>query len=121
MKTILIISIGILVLFSGMVCAQENLEQKKIEFLISSIENLNGAKFIRNGSEYTGNEAAEHLRMKLQKAGGRVQTADDFIRICASSSYLSGQPYLIKSADGKMQKSAEFLGKKLKEYHLTAK
>ena len=66
MKNILITSFVILALFSGVVNAQDNIEKKKIEFLISSVENLKGAKFIRNGTEHDGKEAAEHLRMKLQ-------------------------------------------------------
>jgi len=117
MKNILVITLTVLGLFCGMAQAQDNLERRKIEFLISSVENLNGAKFIRNGSEYTGKEAAEHLRMKLQKAGSKVQTADDFIRICASASSLSGRPYMIKSSDGKVQNAAEYFRKKLTEFH----
>jgi fumarate reductase subunit D len=42
MKKILIISFVILALFTGTVRAQENIEKKKIEFLISSVENLKG-------------------------------------------------------------------------------
>ena len=68
MKSILVTAFVILALFSGAVSAQDNIEKKKIEFLISSVENLKGAKFIRNGSEYDGKEAAKHLRMKLQNA-----------------------------------------------------
>src|SRR5512139_2442518 len=100
MKNILVTAFVILALFPGAVIAQDNIEQKKIEFLISSVENLKEAKFIRNGSEHDGKEAAEHLRMKLQKAGGKVQTADDFIRLCASKSSITGKPYMIRSSDG---------------------
>ena len=74
MKKILVAAFVILVLFSGTLSAQDNIEKKKIEFLLSSIENLKGAKFIRNGSEYDdGKAAAAHLRMKLKNAGGKVQ------------------------------------------------
>ena len=106
MKNILVAAFAILALFPGSVSAQDNIEKKKIEFLISSVENLKGAKFIRNGTEHDGKEAAEHLRMKLKNAGGKVQTADDFIRLCASKSIISGQPYMIRSSDGKIIKSA---------------
>jgi hypothetical protein len=121
MKNILVTAFVILALFSGAVSAQDNTEKKKIEFLISSVENLEGAKFIRNGSEYDGKEAAEHLRMKLQKAGGRVQTADDFIRLCASKSFITGKPYMIRLSDGKTIKSEEYFREKLKEYYSTVK
>jgi len=104
----------ILSLFSGTLCAQDNIEKKKIEYLISSLENLKGAKFIRNGSEYNRQEAAKHLRMKIQLAGDRVQTADDFIRLCASKSYTSGKPYLIRLSDGKTIKAEKYFRDKLK-------
>jgi hypothetical protein len=111
----------VLALFSGVVNAQDNIEKKKIEFLIASVENLKGAKFIRNGTEHDGKEAAEHLRMKLQNDVGQVKTADDFIRLCASKSYISGKPYLIRSSDGKTIKSEQYFREKLKEYNATAK
>ena len=122
MKNIMVTAFVILALFSGAVSAQDNIEKKKIEFLISSVENLKGAKFIRNGSEYDdGKAAAAHLRMKLQKAGGYVQTADDFIKLCASKSFLTGKPYMIRSSNGKTIKAEEYFREKLKEYNSTVK
>ena len=120
MKSILVTSFVILALFAGVVSAQENIEKKKIEFLISSVENLKGAKFIRNGSEYDGKEAAEHLRMKLQNVLV-VETADDFIRLCASQSSISGKPYMIRLSNGKTIKSEEYFRGKLKEYNASVK
>jgi hypothetical protein len=122
MKKILVTAFVILALFSVAVSAQENIEKKKIEFLLSSVENLKGAVFIRNGSEHSdGKAAAAHLRMKLKNAGGRVQTADDFIKLCASQSFLSGKPYMIRLPNGKTIKSEEYFREKLKEYYLTVK
>ena len=121
MKNILLISFVALALFSGQAIAQDNIETKKINFLISSVENMKEAKFIRNGAENDGKKAAEHLRMKLQKAGDRVQTADDFIRLCASKSYLSDKPYMIKLSDGKTIRSEQYFREKLKEYILSAR
>jgi hypothetical protein len=121
MKNLLVASFVALALFSGVVMAQEDVEKKKIDFLLSSVENLRGARFIRNGTEHDGKEAAAHLRMKLQKAGGKVRTADDFIRLCASKSFLSGKPYRIRSFDGKTVDSEKYFREKLKEYHSTAK
>jgi len=121
MKSVLVASFVILALFSGLVNAQDNIEKKKIEFLICSVENLKGAKFIRNGTEHDGKEAAEHLRMKLQNAGSKVQTADDFIRLLASKSLISGKPYMIRSANGETINSEQYFREKLKEYNSTAK
>jgi hypothetical protein len=122
MKKVLVAAFVILALFPGFLRAQDNIEKKKIEFLLSSLENLKGAIFIRNGSEYDdGKAAAAHLRMKLQYAGSRVQTADDFIRLCASRSYITGKPYMIRLSNGKTIKSEEYFREKLKEYYLTVK
>ena len=121
MKNILVTAFVILALFSGVVSAQDNIEKKKIDFLISSVENLRGAKFIRNGSEYDGKEAVEHLRMKLQIAGDKVKTADDFIRLCASKSFITGKQYMIRLSAGKTIKSEEYFREKLKEYYSTIK
>jgi hypothetical protein len=115
--TSFVVLAAVLALYSGVVNAQDNIEKKKIEFLISSVENLKESKFIRNGTEHDGKEAAEHLRMKLDKAGGKVRTADDFIKLCASKSYISGKPYLIRFSDGKTIKSEQYFREKLKEYN----
>ena len=116
MKKILITVFAVLLLCSVVVSAQDKREILKIDFLISSVENLNGAKFIRNNSEYSGKEAAEHLRMKLNNVGNKVQTAEDFIRLCASKSYISGKPYMIRTSDGKTIKSEDYFREKLREY-----
>ena len=122
MKNILVTAFVILAIFSGTVSAQDNIEKKKIYFLISSVENLKGAKFIRNGIEYDdGKAAADHLRLKLQNAGGYVQTADDFIRLCASKSSITGKPYMIRLSDGKTITAEEYFREKLKEYNSTVK
>jgi hypothetical protein len=118
----LVIAALLLLAFSaGAVRAQDDSESRKIGFLIASVENLTGAKFDRNVSEYEGKEAAGHLRMKLRRAAAKVQTADDFIKICASKSYISGKPYLIKFSDGKTMTTEEFLRETLKGYQATPK
>src|SRR3982750_2509568 len=66
-------------------------EQQKIQALISSIETLKGAVFIRNGSEYDGKKAADHMRAKLKYAGDKIQTAEEFIDELASKSSMSGK------------------------------
>jgi len=84
-------------------------DMQEIQQLIASVETLQGAHFVRNGSSYDGTSAAAHLRLKLQKAGSRVLTADDFIRVCASVSSMSGQPYEIRFDDGRTVSAESFL------------
>lgn len=76
-------------------------ETQKIEWLIAFIAKQEGT-FIRNGSEYTPAQAAEHLRMKWKKAGDKIATAQDFIKHLASSSSMSGKPYQIKFKNGQV-------------------
>ena len=92
------------------------LENRKIQYLISTIESLPDAQFIRNGTAYDAKSAADHLRPKLREAGSRLVTADDFIRLCASVSSVSGLPYQIRFADGSTITSEVFLRQKLREF-----
>lgn len=116
MKNFVVIAIAILAFCSGMAAAQNPIEKEKIHYLLSSVENLKGAKFIRNGSEHDGKEAAKHLRLKLQNAGEKVQSADDFIRFCASKSSMSGKPYMIRFPDGETIKTEDYFRAKLREF-----
>lgn len=90
-------------------------EEQKITKLIEYVRSLKGASFIRNGSEHTPEEAAEHLTLKRKKAGSRVKTAADFIVYCGSKSSMSGKDYMIKLADGKTVKSMDLLVEQLKK------
>jgi hypothetical protein len=89
-------------------------EQQKIDALIHSVEVLPGAKFIRNGTSYSGKDAADHLRMKLDHAGDRVRTAEQFIQYIASGSSMSGEAYQIQLTDGRKVPSEAFFHAELK-------
>lgn len=89
------------------------LEEARIAYLFSVVSALHDAQFIRNGKAYDSAAAVDHLRTKLRLAGARVQTAEDFIRLCATESSVSGRPYEIRLADGRQVLSAEFLRQQL--------
>jgi hypothetical protein len=89
-------------------------ERQKIDALIASVEHLPGAVFIRNGSEYEGTKAAEHLRMKLDYAGKRIKTVDQFIDKLATASSMTGKPYKIRFADGRTVESAVYFREQLR-------
>jgi Family of unknown function (DUF5329) len=89
-------------------------EAQKIEALIQAVANLEGAVFIRNGTEHTPKAAADHLRLKWRNAGKRVKTAPEFIQYCASGSSLSGKPYEIRLQDGRTVRSRDWLWSALK-------
>ncbi|PLX19891.1 MAG: hypothetical protein C0599_10080 [Salinivirgaceae bacterium] len=90
-------------------------EKQKIEALIKSVEELENAKFYRNGSLYDAKTAAKHLRMKLNNAGNRVKTTIDFIDKIASKSSMSGNSYKIVFADGHEVKTRDYFLKRLRE------
>lgn len=90
-------------------------ENQKIESLIKIVAELKDAKFIRNGKEHDAKTAADHLRKKWDYAKKEVKTARDFIDKIATKSYLGGKPYLIRFADGREFKAADYLSERLKE------
>ena len=89
-------------------------ESEKIEKLISSLREMNGAKFIRNAQEHTVDEAITHLTGKWETMKIQIKTAQDFIAIVASRSSTTGKPYLLKLADGTIMRSQEWFRKQLK-------
>jgi hypothetical protein len=91
-------------------------EAAKIEYLIGSVAELRDAQFIRNGTPHDSQAAADHLRRKLKAAGKRVKTAEDFIRLCASRSSMTGKPYRIRYSGGREVDAEEFFERKLSEY-----
>jgi hypothetical protein len=88
-------------------------ESARIDHLINHVRTLEGAVFVRNGKAYGPAEAAKHLQYKREKAGDRVKTADDFIRLCASHSVLSGEAYLIRFQDGRTRTAEDVLREEL--------
>ncbi|MBP1773431.1 MAG: hypothetical protein H6P99_2594 [Holophagaceae bacterium] len=94
-------------------------EAQKIETLIQAVANLQGAVFLRNGTEHTPQQAADHLRLKWKNAGGRVKTAPDFIRHCASGSSMSGRPYEILLKDGRTVLARDWFWTELKRLETT--
>jgi hypothetical protein len=103
-----------LLLTAAIAVALDPQTNAEIDELINYVQ-MSGVRFIRNGSEYSGAEGAQHLRDKLARAGDRVKTTDDFIAGIASKSYLSGKPYLVKFADGHTQPTGDWLRAHLAE------
>ena len=99
---------------AAVVAAPALSERQKINALIASVEQLRGAVFIRNGTEYDGGKAAAHLRRKLGAAGKRVTTAEQFITHLATGSSMTGKAYTIRFADGRTVESAAYFRGELK-------
>ena len=89
-------------------------EKAKIESLISHLENLKDATFIRNGSDYDAKSAAKFLRGKWQANDKEIKTAADFIAKAATGSSTTGKPYLIRFKDNTQTKCSDYLTARLK-------
>ena len=79
--------------------AVESLEQT-INYLLDYVAKSD-ATFIRNGQTYAPQEAVNHIKAKYGHFRSEIKTPEDFIRLSASKSLLTGQPYLVQTKDGK--------------------
>ena len=96
-----------LIVSTGQVFPAESLIDS-INYLLDYVANSH-ATFIRNGQTHTPQEAADHIRAKYQHFKSEIKTPEDFIRLSASKSLLSGQPYRVRTADGKEMRLDEWL------------
>jgi hypothetical protein len=94
-------------------------EKEKIEALITHIENLQDATFVRNGSSYNAKTAGRFLRGKWDSKDKEIHTATDFIEKAASISSTSGKPYIIRFKDGHEANCGDFLREELKKLETT--
>lgn len=93
--------------------AADDSPDAKINGLISHVESLKDATFIRNGKEYTSANAAKFLRGKWDANKKGVKTPEDFITKVATKSSTTGKPYLIRFKDGKETPCADYLRSRL--------
>lgn len=90
-------------------------EKAKIEGLLTHLESLKAATFIRNGSHYDAQTAAQFLRGKWHAHEGEIKTADDFIAHAATVSSTTGKPYLIQLSGASPIRSADYLAAQLRK------
>jgi hypothetical protein len=82
----------------------------EIDGLMQRLE-ASGCEFNRNCTWHTAAEAKSHLLTKLKNLEdrGSVQTTEQFIELAASSSSMSGQPYLVRCGGGASVQSRPWL------------
>lgn len=128
MKTIIIM--GVLMLMATLPSALLNItgtketaaDRKSAENVDETIRYLldfvskSDCTFIRNGVPHTGREAANHFRSKYEHFVSEIETPEDFIRMSATKSMITGKPYLVKTTDGTVIPCAEWLDKVLADY-----
>ena len=87
--------------------ADESLNQT-VDYLLDYVAKSD-ATFIRNGQTHTPQEAVNHIKAKYEHFKSEIKTPEDFIRLSASKSLQTGQPYLVKKRDGKEMPLSDWL------------
>ena len=75
--------------------------QEEIASLLRFVEHSK-CIFIRNDKEYTGTEARGHIERKYDHFKEKIATTEDFIRLAATKSLMSGRPYTVRCKDMEM-------------------
>ena len=88
-------------------------EVLRIEHLIDVVAKATDRRFIRNGTEYDASTAAHFLRAKWRFVGGRIHTAEDFVREVGTQSSTTGTRYRVRGPDGREEDGASFLNRAL--------
>jgi hypothetical protein len=109
-----LLAILVLYVFTGTTVAREPLEQT-INYLLDYV-GKSDATFIRNGQTHTPQEAVNHVKAKYEHFKNEIKTPEDFIRLAASKSLLTGKPYLVRTPNGKEMRLDVWLADALKEY-----
>ncbi|MEY2542556.1 MAG: hypothetical protein QOE81_17 [Verrucomicrobiota bacterium] len=99
---------------AGQIRAAESVDDS-IKFLLDYVAKSD-ATFLRNGQKHTPQEAANHIKAKYEHFKKEIKTPEDFIRLSASKSLLTGQPYLVRTADGKEMHLDAWLTDALKKH-----
>ena len=86
-----------------------------IDYLISYVKNSD-CIFIRNGREHSGRDAVVHIQRKYAHFRDEIKTPEDFIRLTATKSLLTGKPYLVKTPEGVTLTSEDWLLEALQSY-----
>jgi hypothetical protein len=109
-RFILLVTFALSVVLLG----AEPLDQT-INYLIDYVAKSN-ATFIRNGTSHTPDEAAAHIKAKYEHFKPEIKTPEDFIRLSASKSLVTGQPYLVRTPEGKETRLDQWLTEALRAH-----
>lgn len=81
-------------------------EEARINAMLNALAQKQDLTFVRNGDAHNCEEAVSHLRLKLGNTRNRIDPAEQFIDKVASSSSITGKPYIVK-IPGKSDENAQ--------------
>jgi len=109
MKSIFLLMLLLSTLFSN---------EKEINHLLKFIESTK-CTYDRNGDKHTGSKAVKHIKKKYKYYYDDIKTTEDFIRLAATKSMMSGSVYKIH-CDKETITSKQWLLKELTKYRNTS-
>ena len=86
-----------------------------IQYLLDFVKKSD-CQFYRNNKQHTAGEAATHMQKKYEHFRDEIKTPEDFIRLAATKSLISGKPYYVKLKTGEKITSEAWLLKALEAY-----
>ncbi|MDJ0829306.1 MAG: DUF5329 family protein [Desulfobacterales bacterium] len=87
----------------------------EIDHLVDFI-NRSDCVFIRNGREHSPEEASKHILRKYDHFKKKIETAEQFVELCATKSTMSHQFYTIACKGKPNIKSKDWLMNELKRF-----
>lgn len=105
---------GLVTSTPGAAAPTENTDET-IRYLIEYIRDSN-VTFVRNFSNHTSAEAAEHVEKKYRHFEDKIDTPEEFIELCASKSLMTRTAYNIIDERGRRLPSREWLMHALDAY-----
>lgn len=113
MKRAVWMMLGLWSLFSVQAWAGDY--QQEIKHLLNYVKTT-ACDYERNGVTYKGSEAVVHVQRKYDYFKEKITSAEDFVRLCATKSELTGQIYQIQCPQEPKQASATWLLKELAKF-----
>ncbi|WP_284282469.1 DUF5329 domain-containing protein [Limnobacter litoralis] len=89
--------------------------QAEINHLLDFVQQSD-CTYNRNGSAHKGPEARKHIERKLNYYWDDILTTEDFIKLAATKSELSGRVYTVKCPNQPEQTSNAWLTRELMKY-----
>lgn len=80
----------------------------EVEHLLEFVKN-SPCTFIRNGSNYPGEESVAHIKKKYDYYRDDIKTTEDFIKYSATKSTMSSKYYTVACPDNKPIKAKDWL------------
>ncbi|UDC41597.1 YfeK family protein [Klebsiella quasivariicola] len=84
-------------------------QEARINAMLDALAQKSDLIFVRNGDAHTCDEAVAHLRLKLSNTRNRIDTAEQFIDKVASSSSVTGKPYIVRIPGKNDQQARPYL------------